>query len=42
MYRKNKIDGIDLSQAQIILGRRLKYILPTAVPLLKLCVDDNT
>ncbi|XP_062572464.1 uncharacterized protein K02A2.6-like [Saccostrea cucullata] len=41
-YRNTKIDCIDMSPAQLFLGRRLKSILPTAVPLLKSWVDDNT
>lgn len=41
-YRNIKIDGIDMSPAQLFLVRRLKSILPTAVPILKSCVDDNT
>ncbi|XP_062621338.1 uncharacterized protein LOC134282929 [Saccostrea cucullata] len=41
-YRNTKIDGIDMSPAQLFLGRKLKSILPTAVPLLKSHVDDNT
>ncbi|XP_060083284.1 uncharacterized protein K02A2.6-like [Ylistrum balloti] len=34
-YRNSPIDGIDLSPAQIFMGRRLKTTLPTATPLLK-------
>ncbi|XP_062574225.1 uncharacterized protein K02A2.6-like [Saccostrea cucullata] len=40
-YRNTKIDGIDMSPAQLFLGHRLKSILPTAVPLLKSWVDGN-
>lgn len=41
-YRNTSIDGIDMYPAQLFLGRRLRSILPTIVPLLKSCVYNNT
>jgi hypothetical protein len=40
-YRNTKIDGVDMSPAQLFLGRRLKYIVPTALPLLESTMKDN-
>ncbi|XP_048730002.2 uncharacterized protein LOC125647363 [Ostrea edulis] len=41
-YRNTKIDGIDLSPAQMFLGQRLKSIVPTTLPLLKSNINEDT
>ncbi|XP_048765918.2 uncharacterized protein K02A2.6-like [Ostrea edulis] len=41
-YRNTKTDGIDLSPAHMFLGRRLKSIVPTTLPLLKSNINEDT
>jgi ABC-type multidrug transport system fused ATPase/permease subunit len=40
-YLNTKIDGVDISSAQLFLRRRLKSLVPIAFPLLESTIKDN-
>jgi hypothetical protein len=40
-YRNTEIDGVDMLPAQLFPGRRLKSIVPAALPLLESTMKDN-